>query len=430
MMEWTVIGINWFSSFLVYLASVYYVKAVSDREILSKKIDYILLVIMSSIDVCAMQSDTFNWKDGLSFLVFLLILFRPSKGRFYKKLYLLFDVIGCVIWMFIIVSAGYCCIVEFQYMTAFEDSIYIVGMMIVAISLLLGLYLLVFQKKMEFSFRGSDRILLGIFITVLFIGTFVVNEEAGESIGNAGIIPYARVCNGMIVFMGIIFPLVVIYARMSLELQKKQYYSEQYIALELEHFQREYERQKEIRRFGHDIKNHLLYMNQLLEQEKTVEAEAYCKELLGNIPGREQVIITGDDVVDGILSYKYRIMKEWGIDFEITGVFDKQIPMKPVDICTIFANALDNAIEACQRMDKEQKSWITMKIKRTDYFYFVEIANSSLRQEKTGKTSKTDKKNHGFGLQNMKKTVEKYGGVMEVKEETDRFQTKLILKCE
>ncbi|MBQ4529896.1 MAG: sensor histidine kinase [Lachnospiraceae bacterium] len=433
-MEWGTLGKIWFFDFLLNWVVCYYVKAVGDRKILSKKTDYFLLIIAAFFSTCTWERDAISWTDMVSTLLFFIVLFRPFKQFFYKKMYLLLDTFGCVVWMYCILMAGYGWFVDFQYMNLFDTEIYLKGMVVVALLLFVGLFLLVFRKKTEISFMASDRILLGIFISLLFAGTAIVNGEVWESIGNKGIVPYAKVCNAMFVFMGIMFPLVVIYGRMSSELERKQNYSEQYIALELEHFQREYERQKEIRRFGHDMKNHLLHMNQLLEAKKTAEAEVYCKELLGNIPKRENVIITGDDVVDGILSYKAQQMKEYGIRFEITGLFEKPIPMKPVDICTIFANALDNAMEACERMREEKEPWITMQIKRTDYFCLIELINSSSEKEyqkkDKGKTSKTDKENHGFGLENIRKTMEKYGGTMEIMQEADRFRLRLILKSE
>ena len=105
--------------------------------------------------------------------------------------------------------------------------------------------------------------------------------------------------------------------------------------------------------------------------------------------------------------------------------------MKPMEICSIFANALDNSIEAAAQT-KEPK--VSMRIKRTEKFFIIDIENSVNQKvnvnrllKKEGYTSKKDKEYHGFGLRNIQSTVEKNEGMLKVSSTDDTFLLSIML---
>ena len=135
-------------------------------------------------------------------------------------------------------------------------------------------------------------------------------------------------------------------------------------------------------------------------------------------------------MLDCIVGMKASRMDEEEIDFKLDGMIDGGLGMKPVDVCNIFANALDNAIEACERIPEKTDRWVSLLVKRTDKFFSIKLSNS-VKEEKNGisldklfdgisrKTSKKDKNLHGFGTLNMKKALEKYGGMLKSEQEGD-----------
>ena len=143
-------------------------------------------------------------------------------------------------------------------------------------------------------------------------------------------------------------------------------------------------------------------------------------------------------MLDCIVGMKISKMEEVGIDFTLDGVLDGGLKMKPVDICTIFANAIDNAIEACERLPEESDRWIKLKIKRTDKFFSISLINSMVEDKKTGVinkifydgerfTTKKDKSLHGYGTKNMKAAISRYDGIERVSAEGGVFTLSIIL---
>ena len=105
-----------------------------------------------------------------------------------------------------------------------------------------------------------------------------------------------------------------------------------------------------------------------------------------------------------------------------------------MDICNVFANALDNAIEACQKVEPERRQ-ISMSIKSTSQFWFITIENpvaeavdtSKLFLKNGGYTSKANADKHGIGTYNMKYTVESYGAMLKAECNDETFKLEILI---
>ncbi len=229
-------------------------------------------------------------------------------------------------------------------------------------------------------------------------------------------------------------PIFVYYARISDYYRERTRYQETYLQAELAHFQQYKQAQEETRRFRHDIRNNLLCMNEMLRSGRTEEASEYLQNLLDTADTLSAKYVSGDENLDCILSAKSGVMTQKGIPFRLDGVLAGGLPWKPIDVCSVFANALDNAIEACEQLPPEQRM-IAMKLKATPQFWFVRIENpaakevdvSRLFHEKGGYTSKTNTLQHGIGTYNMKRTVESYGGIVKAECRDQQFRLELII---
>ncbi len=176
----------------------------------------------------------------------------------------------------------------------------------------------------------------------------------------------------------------------------------------------------------------------MLKDGKTDDAKDHLDELLGAVKEMSPKYITGDEMLDCIVGMKASSMDEKGIDFEIDGVIDGGLDMKPVDVCNIFANAFDNAIEACEKLPETNNRWVKLLVKKTDNFLDIVLTNSTL-SKKNGipadqlfegvgrKTSKKDKNLHGFGTQNMMSSLEKYEGMLKANEEDNVFTLSILI---
>lgn len=221
---------------------------------------------------------------------------------------------------------------------------------------------------------------------------------------------------------------------------KKQ---EELIQSQIDYIKQYKRNQEDTRAFRHDIKNNLAAINMILENKNIQEAQDYINNLLGTIATYTQKYACGNDMLDCIISMKAEVMKANGIQFVLDGKFENGLQLENPDICTIFANAFDNAIEASMKIPEASKRNIEMKIKHTDNFYKIaisnrinaeengtEIQNSSDTEKKTPKrfTTKADPEMHGFGIGNMKKSVEKYNGILNTEVKENKFILSIILR--
>ena len=128
-----------------------------------------------------------------------------------------------------------------------------------------------------------------------------------------------------------------------------------------------------------------------------------------------------------ILRDKSRLAREKQIDFHAAVSFSEGAFLKPLDISTIFGNALDNAVEASEKLPESMRL-ITVKAAAVHDLLVIAVENNRRLDEFTPqKTSKKDSFLHGFGISNIQKAVEKYGGECIARPKEEKFIVKIIL---
>ena len=180
------------------------------------------------------------------------------------------------------------------------------------------------------------------------------------------------------------------------------------------------------RHFRHDIQNHILLMNMLAEQGKYEELKNYLKEMSGVIDESSYVRISGISAVDAILNEKLYEAQSRSITNSYDVVNLDKNPVKPLDLCIILSNALDNAIEANCRIENADARWLKLKIHGNGAFTVISVSNPVAQEPKktAGNGFASTKENaddHGFGLKSIESTVEKYKGEMLCKCEEGVF---------
>ena len=200
-----------------------------------------------------------------------------------------------------------------------------------------------------------------------------------------------------------------------------------YEAMEQQHF--------EIRRLKHDLANHIQILSALPEDKR----EAYAKELAGNPALSQSFAYCGDSTVNAVLTVKKSVMERWHIHLDMETDIPMQHPYDRTDICALYANALDNAMEACMKLEEVQRV-ICVKSKAGKGVFCLEISNPDTNEKQDGSvsgkiakhdlllpTSKPDKANHGLGLKSIREIVERCHGSMEIKTENGVFDLLLYL---
>ena len=186
--------------------------------------------------------------------------------------------------------------------------------------------------------------------------------------------------------------------------------------------------EERIRSIYHDMKNHLLVLE---SSQETAAARQMAKELRAQIADYEDYIHTGNDFLDIIIRDKAEKAREKHIDFSAAIDISSADFIEPLDISTLFGNGIDNAMEASEKLPQEQRV-IAVKAGRVNDFISILIENNCVEKQaadKAGKhrTTKADSFLHGFGIANMEKTAEKYGGTCTTRQEDGRFTLKILL---
>lgn len=202
-----------------------------------------------------------------------------------------------------------------------------------------------------------------------------------------------------------------------------------YESMEQQHFA--------IRRLKHDLANHLSAVMAMPEQQR----ESYIRRLSEDSAVTRPLQYCGDTTVNAVLSVKEEQMKRYHIRLEAEIDIARELPFEKPDICALFANALDNAAEACRKMEEDKRK-VLLKSKAQKGLFCLEVRNPAVSgaRDSAGKavsrvwqdgsfpqTSKTDKENHGIGLRSMKGIVERYHGSMDVKVREDVFEVFLYI---
>ncbi len=137
---------------------------------------------------------------------------------------------------------------------------------------------------------------------------------------------------------------------------------------------------------------------------------------------------TGNIVIDSILYNKNEKIKDINGNLNFDVNVPVELNIEPVDMMIILGNLLDNAIEAVKNISDRN---IKLIIKYDKPNIFIEVSNKydgKLIEEK-GKyiTTKSDVKNHGIGIESIKKIVYKYNGQVDFVTENNIFNVKILL---
>ncbi len=170
----------------------------------------------------------------------------------------------------------------------------------------------------------------------------------------------------------------------------------------------------ETRRSRHDMKNHLIAMKELAMQERKEELVAYIDNIAEQIEAAAPPYRSGNDIANVIIADKHAKAEKRGLELCISGNL-AGLDIETADLVTILSNILDNAIEAVSRLYgknlPEEDKKIVLEFKKSANFLMIVQKNKSMTKLVPGKiVSSKNSPDHGFGINNIKRAVKKYGG--------------------
>lgn len=266
---------------------------------------------------------------------------------------------------------------------------------------------------------------------LLFAGSLVASFLIMKLTYESGTTTYnsLAVVSAFALFFGTFFALYLYerLERQSALLQKQTQY-EQHLKGQLKYLDELLIKQKELRSFQHDVTNQLVALKGYFANGEAASGMQHIDTLLQRVGAATPAFDTGNTALDAILSTKQTLAKSKDISFEARIRIGMQLDVDSVDLSVIFGNALDNALEACDRLPDNTDKKIILILTQDEQTLFCQLANTAPPKEQAAfATSKPDKENHGYGLANLTAALANYGGEPMVSWEDGWFTLSFML---
>lgn len=293
-------------------------------------------------------------------------------------------------------------------------------MIVVEIIVLVPLYFY-FKKVYEPVLNQETGQSMWRFIWVVpltfYIVWYYIAYMIGQTLLEAVIVPG----NTLFLFMVFCGSCIVYHAVISLSREQNKNLELQVKNHNLEIQTREYntlmEKITEIRRIRHDIRHSMILMNDDLKNGRYDELEKIISEYLKNLPESSTLYYCENSTANTLISYFAQLACQNGTKFCYDIYLPADISIEDADICVLFGNILENAVDACKQI-KDRETEIKLKcITDESGKIFITIDNTCEYKPKTnanGVYFSSKHKGTGIGVQSVRSIAEKYNGVFRI----------------
>ncbi len=184
--------------------------------------------------------------------------------------------------------------------------------------------------------------------------------------------------------------------------------------------------QEEIRQLRHNMRS--IYIGTIAELKagKTKNAIEQLQNSISIIEKSSKVIDTGHPSIDSIIENKLNRCEELNINAKLSYQYKEPVTINEIEIAVIVGNILDNAIESCQKVtDTNKDIWGSITVDKHNII--INIKNTAVDSNNL-KTSKADKKSHGYGLKSISHIAKKYNGYAKFSFTDGIFTSYVILE--
>lgn len=178
----------------------------------------------------------------------------------------------------------------------------------------------------------------------------------------------------------------------------------------------------------HDLKHQIAAMRAITSPE---EREKYLREVEDSVQIYDSIVKTGNEVLDTVLTEKNLFCAASNIKINCIADGRRMDVLDPIDLYTVFGNAIDNAIEGVKRLENQEMRMIDVLVYVRKQFLMIHIMNPiGSRLEFDGElpvSTKTKNGYHGFGLKSIRYTIQKYNGFMKIDTAENIFSLKMLI---
>ena len=182
-----------------------------------------------------------------------------------------------------------------------------------------------------------------------------------------------------------------------------------------------------MRGWRHDYHNHLQSLKAKLNKNQIDESITYLNELEKDLDDIHQIVETGNINIDAILNSKLSLAMTHDIDVNVKVSIPKDLPINNIDCCVLLGNLIDNAIEACEKVEEDKYIRLYIGLYKKQLYISITNATNEVVRKFDEEYITTKRGNHGHGLKRINKVVEKYNGYINRKNEPGVFVTEIML---
>ena len=167
---------------------------------------------------------------------------------------------------------------------------------------------------------------------------------------------------------------------------------------------------RNMRELRHDMRNQIASMAYMFGKKDYIALKKFFSSYSSDINEKLEYIDCGNAEVSAILNLERGKAVAAGIPFDYYAAVPQELPFTPSELCSILTNCIDNAVEACVR-EKISGAYVKADIRMRGDYLHVYVENPTLRSTISSDTSKSDKREHGYGKGIVKSIAKRYNGV-------------------
>ena len=359
------------------------------------------------------------------FLLFLLLNLVLYHGKWIIKLSMILILlpISAALNLLVMDIGGYLFFLYFTEQDALENTIFSTLFYSIAVIFWIVFYRLFHKNLTEIrnTFTTRAWYMISIICAASFVGIFTCVYFSPDTTWY--IWPCTFAC--IITNVGSIRLAAYLADGIHADLERKN------LQLQKNYYEELEQNQKQIRKFRHDMNNHLSVVGYLLQKGERQKARDYFDKISVYMQTANRKFCE-NSVVNAVLNAKYNLMTDAKIDGFFHISIDKLLFIDDVSLCTLFANTLDNAIEACQKIEAPDRRKLELKCRYTENGYFsLELINSKINEIVVQKnqyiSDKEDKSAHGIGISSIRDIVEKYEGTLDISYDDTSFKVVILI---
>lgn len=268
--------------------------------------------------------------------------------------------------------------------------------------------------KMLFISSGALMILIDICVYGITKGVVMVSHESGNTF-------YDQIFTHIeVVILSLLCITICVVLLFGLNKVFGYDLSEDILKKELKHYRSMSEQFRNQVNVRHDMKNHLISLSALADRNEWEKLSDYLSKICAEGLIENNEIDTGNSVINTLINTKRQTAVDKGIKFACDINIKQPLAADEFDLCVIFGNILDNAIKAAEYVKGEQ--FVSVRTETVNNYLVINVKNSAVNL-----SDRFDVQNYGTGLMNVRKTVEKGKGIMEIRTNNCYFEISILL---